>query len=81
MNVTLLTFANDDAAGLVGILFILLLVVVGFLFYFLPTMIAAFRSHHQLAAIIVINLFFGWTFIGWIICLAWAVSATRSSGK
>lgn len=74
---TLLTFSNDDAAGLVGILFILLLVVVGFLFYFLPTMIAAFRSHHQLAAIIVVNLFFGWTFVGWVICLAWAVSAIR----
>ena len=73
-----LTAGGDDtAAGIVGIILLLVLIVIGFVFYFLPSVIATFRAHHQLAAIIVINLFFGWTFIGWVICLAWAVSATR----
>lgn len=80
MNLLNLIFSGDDtAAGVVGLIFILFLIIIGFLFYFLPAIIAAFRSHHQSAAIFVINLFFGWTFIGWVICLAWAVSATRKS--
>jgi hypothetical protein len=69
--------ADDAAAGLVGVIVILLIFVIGLAFYFLPTMIAIFRPHHQCASIAVINLFFGWTFIGWVIALAWSVSATR----
>ena len=64
-------------AGAAGLIVLLLLLVIGLVLYFLPTMIASLRSHHQLGAIIVVNLF-GWTFIGWVISLAWAVSATRN---
>ena len=42
--------------------------------YFLPSIIAANRKHHQVWPIVVINFFFGWTFIGWVIALAMAVS-------
>jgi Superinfection immunity protein len=68
---------DDTAAGIVGVIVILMLAVIALAFYFLPTLIAIFRSHHQWAAIAVINLFFGWTFIGWVISLAWSVSAAR----
>lgn len=80
LALTILTFAlrGDDGASAARIMPLLLLVI-GLFFYFLPTLIASRRSHHQLGAIIVVNLFFGWTFIGWVICLAWAVSATRNS--
>ena len=74
----ILTFASDDAAaGVVGLLLLLVLLVAGLAFYFLPTLIAISRSHHQWGAITVINLFFGWTFIGWVVALAWSVSAAR----
>jgi hypothetical protein len=67
---TVFTFAasaeNDAAAGIVGVVLFLLLLVIGLIFYFLPTLIAIFRNHHQWGAITVINLFFGWTFIGWV---------------
>lgn len=40
--------------------------------YFLPTIVALSRSHPNSGAIVVINLFLGWTFIGWVVSLAWS---------
>jgi hypothetical protein len=42
-------------------------------FYFLPTIIAGSRKHHNWLAIGLTNFFFGWTVIGWIISLIWSV--------
>ncbi len=47
-------------------------VIGGFALYFLPTLIA--RNKHNANSVAVINLFLGWTFIGWIIALAMAVN-------
>jgi hypothetical protein len=79
LTLGLINFAPPDgtAAGVLGILIALLLVVGGVVVYFLPTLIAVCRNHHQWGAITVINLFFGWTFIGWVLTLAWSVSAAR----
>jgi threonine/homoserine/homoserine lactone efflux protein len=46
--------------------------VVLFLLYFLPTIIASNRGHH-VAGILLLNFFFAWTGIGWIIMLLWAL--------
>lgn len=40
--------------------------------YFLPTIIAAIRSKRDLLAIFLLNLFLGWSVIGWIVALIWA---------
>jgi len=45
----------------------------GLLTYFLPTILAAARRKRDLGAIFVLNLFLGWTFIGWIVALVWAL--------
>jgi hypothetical protein len=42
--------------------------------YFLPALFAMERRHSKEGSIFVINLFLGWTFIGWIIALSWALS-------
>lgn len=42
--------------------------------YFLPTIIAL-KRHRQAGAVLVLNLFLGWTLIGWVIALAIACSA------
>jgi hypothetical protein len=42
------------------------------LLYFLPTIIAANRGHH-VTGILLLNLLFGWTGIGWIVMLLWAL--------
>jgi hypothetical protein len=45
---------------------------IGFLFYFLPTIAAMVRSKRDALSIFLLNLFLGWTLIGWIIALVWA---------
>jgi hypothetical protein len=46
--------------------------------YFLPAIIAALRHTHNSGGILLLNLFFGWTLIGWFIALLMALSsATR----
>ncbi|OLU23084.1 hypothetical protein BVH03_22915 [Pseudomonas sp. PA15(2017)] len=40
--------------------------------YFIPTIIASGRSHPNLVAIFVLNIFGGWTVICWIAALVWA---------
>jgi hypothetical protein len=47
--------------------------------YLLPTIIAAIRRHKNQAPIAIINIIFGWTFLGWIIALIW--SATDNTEK
>ncbi|HWY54728.1 MAG TPA: superinfection immunity protein [Terriglobales bacterium] len=47
----------------------------GFLFYFLPSIIAAARSKRDLVSILVLNLLLGWTAIGWVVALVWALKA------
>jgi Superinfection immunity protein len=44
------------------------------LIYFLPTIVAV-RQGHDVAPILLLNLFFGWTGIGWVAMLLWALLA------
>lgn len=48
------------------------LLAVGALLYFLPAVIA--RQKPNASSVFVINLFLGWTLIGWVVALAMAVS-------
>lgn len=45
--------------------------------YFIPTIGAAVQGKRNMGAIFVLNLFLGWTFIGWVVALVWA--ATRDA--
>lgn len=42
--------------------------------YFLPVVIAFLRKHQSKFGIFVLNFFLGWTFIFWVVSLAWALS-------
>ena len=44
----------------------------GFLIYFAPTLLALVRHKRNTLSIFLLNLFLGWTLIGWIIALVWA---------
>ena len=50
-----------------------LIFVVGL--YFLPAIIAAARQTHNATAILLIDLFTGWTFVGWVVALVMAVTS------
>jgi Superinfection immunity protein len=45
----------------------------GFVSYFLPTIVAFARSKRDTAAILLLNFLLGWTVIGWVVALVWAV--------
>lgn len=42
--------------------------------YFLPAFVASARGHQNASAIFVLNLFLGWTFLGWIGALVWSMT-------
>jgi hypothetical protein len=42
------------------------------LFYFVPSILAMIRHHRQRSAIFVLNIFLGWTVIGWVGALVWS---------
>lgn len=56
---------------------VFMVVVVVACLYFLPGLIASQRGHHNANAIFVLNLFLGWTILGWIGALVWSVTAVR----
>ena len=58
------------------LLFALILVPLGAI-HFLPTIIAALRQSRNLLGIFLLNLFLGWTVIGWIVALIWAIAGER----
>ena len=49
---------------------VLLLVAVGL--YFLPTFVAV-NGHPHALAVFVLNLLLGWTLLGWVVALVWAL--------
>jgi len=50
-----------------------------FIPYFLPTIIAFLRRSNNAGGIFLLNLFLGWTFIGWIISLVWAIASRNTN--
>jgi hypothetical protein len=59
-----------------AILTILLVLLIPAL-YLLPTFIAGGRMHSQRRAILILNVFGGWTVLGWIAALTWSCMATE----
>jgi hypothetical protein len=49
--------------------------IVAFAFYFLPAIIAAARRTHNSGGILLLNLFLGWTVIGWFVALFMAIGS------
>lgn len=48
--------------------------------YFLPAGLASSRKHPSYTGIMLLNLFLGWTIIGWIVALVWAGSGPGKAG-
>jgi Superinfection immunity protein len=53
--------------------FHLIFLLVSLFLYFLPAYLA--RNKPNFTGILLLNLFAGWTFIGWIVALIWALSS------
>ena len=46
-------------------------------FYFLPSIVAAGRKVRHVGSVFVVNLFLGWTILGWVIALAMAARSVE----
>jgi hypothetical protein len=55
-----------------GAMFIFFILFLGG--YFVPSIIALVKKKRNMAAIILVNVFLGWSVIGWIVALVWAVA-------
>jgi hypothetical protein len=64
---------NGGGNGLI----VLILLALG---YFLPSIIASVRKVRNVGSVIVVNLFLGWTFIGWVVALAMAARTIDRGG-
>ncbi len=51
-----------------------LFLMILFIPYWTPTIIAFVRKHSSRGGILALNFFFGWTFVGWVVSLTWALS-------
>jgi hypothetical protein len=54
--------------------FNLILLAIGIGIYFLPTMLALYRNCHATSWIVMVNVLFGWTILGWFAVLGWAAT-------
>ena len=52
---------------------VLILGAIGLTFYFVPTLVAMSRNTKRIGGIIVVNIFLGWTLLGWVGAFVWAV--------
>ncbi len=60
-----------------AIAIVAVVIIVAPLLYLLPGIIAFRRHHHNAVAILVFDLCLGWTFLGWVLALVWALTAVR----
>jgi Superinfection immunity protein len=66
---------------LLGIAVLLCLALVCSATYLLPSVVAFKRGHENAWVILVLNLLFGFTLIGWWGCLAWAMAGKTRDEK
>lgn len=45
--------------------------------YFIPAINGYSKQHRSRALILVVNVFLGWTVLGWLIALAWSAGSAR----
>ena len=70
---SVLAFVLDGAFLKIYVLGFIGGTVASLIIYFLPTIIAFHRDHRNGIAILVVNFVFGWTVLGWVGALIWAI--------
>lgn len=63
---------GDLVLSFISVVALIVIVVVAALLYFVPTIVAFARKHANVGPIAVINVFLGWTLVGYAVALAWA---------
>ena len=74
----MINYLSNIKALPAGIVILIIIFLVCLAFYFLPSIIAIARHKKQYVAIFMLNLFTGWTGIGWLSSLIWSVLKENS---
>jgi hypothetical protein len=57
----------------------IIIIFIALYIYFIPAIIG--RKHDDATAIAVLNLFLGWTLVGWVLALLWASTSQPKAVK
>ena len=57
---------------------LILLIILGLAVYFIPTIVAFVSQQENRVAIMVLDILLGWTLVGWVVSLVWAVKKNRN---
>jgi Na+/phosphate symporter len=66
---------NDADGSMIGLARHLAIQVAAVLVYLAPSIIAQRYQHPKQTIILMLNVSLGWTIVGWIVALAWALKA------
>lgn len=69
----------SDGDTILTLLIVLIFVLIGLFIYFLPSSVA--KNKKNANAIFWVNLLFGWSAIGWIVALIWALKDSDDPNK
>ena len=67
----------DPGAAAVGGVILILVIGVSLVGYLLPSIIGMIRGVPQLGPLVIVNVFLGWSLIGWVVALAWSFASVR----
>jgi hypothetical protein len=68
---------HDSTNGAIALFAVVL--GLSFVLYFMPSIMAMSRGHHDAAAIITLNFFLGWTFVGWVVAICRALTQVEGT--
>ena len=72
LSLMMLSGTTEDTANATqGIIVVLLWIFAGIVIYFIPAIAA--HKKPQSGSVLALNFFLGWTFVGWVVALAWAL--------
>jgi hypothetical protein len=57
----------------------LIIIIPSIVIYFLPTIVALVRKKTNPVVVILVNVFLGWTLIGWIVALVLSFTGSRTA--
>lgn len=57
----------------------ILLIIIFLVIYFLPSIIAKKNKKSNFRSIFLLNIFLGWTLIGWVVSLIWSLTNDNNS--
>lgn len=76
---TVMLAALPNKNVLIGGAFAWAFIIVLAVLYFVPSAIALLRRHRNAIAIVALNIFLGWTLVGWVVSLVWGLSNPAST--